>query len=678
MEIKYKNPLKKGLMPFDHGDPFIYRFNGQYYLFTTGADLDCPGHLYKTNDLVNYQYLGTISEDKILNSAFAPEIIYAYNRFYLCTSPKGRGHYICVSDNIEGPYKVITGNIEHLIDGSFTLDKNNRLHFLHASINGISMCDIDEEGNVTNEKNIIDDLDGWTEGPSIVQRDGLYYLFYCGNHYLAKGYRIHYAVSEKLEGPYIKGVNNPLLINTDGQLSRIGHSSEVLSPDLINTQLIYHSKKNLTSKRDVLMDCIKFDKKFVSVTNTDFLHSDYSLPVFESIDGNNLIKTEDFLLSKNKTTSDFSIEAHINKETLLVFNYLDNNNYCYLQVNNETFEFGQYENKDKTLIASFKNAFDFSKIHNIRITKETEYSFYVDNVYIGRFVLKDNIGRVGYRIKEDSLFGYLAFNLLATTKDIIYLPTTTSIKKYNVDNYYQIQYAQKNKSKVFISLSGSISKNTVISINGIEFKLNETGTRFKKTFFPVGELVLEKEGTINIKIIEGKAKLNLIKIQNIKTYKEINTFKKKEGYYYPKKKEDSYYLSTDELSFPDVNLSFVISEIRPYESFGVLLNVADYSNEKFQCRYHFNGILIKIEGDFLSIQDVKYHQNVLIDRKVNITTNELHHLTVSYQDYSLIVKIDNSEVAHTLINSINTFGRFGMYCSPLAKVKMKMEGIKNE
>ena len=102
-KLYYPSPLKSGLSKdIDYGDPFIYRFNGEYYLFATGANtIKTQGHVYKTKDLINYTYLGQFSDDEVSKGAFAPEIIYAYSYFYLATSPLGRGHYIFRSKNIE-------------------------------------------------------------------------------------------------------------------------------------------------------------------------------------------------------------------------------------------------------------------------------------------------------------------------------------------------------------------------------------------------------------------------------------------------------------------------------------------------------------------------------------------------------------------------------------------------
>ena len=76
------------------GDPFVYRFNGRYYLYpSAGAE---GIEVWESEDLTDWQYIGIVADDPILGYAYAPEIFYFNGVFYLITSPRGDGHYICL------------------------------------------------------------------------------------------------------------------------------------------------------------------------------------------------------------------------------------------------------------------------------------------------------------------------------------------------------------------------------------------------------------------------------------------------------------------------------------------------------------------------------------------------------------------------------------------------------
>ena len=139
-----KNPLLITTLDGNHveiGDPFILRFNGRYYLYPSTCDEVEGVRCFVSDDLVNFTCYGLVAESPILAYAYAPEVIYHNGEFIMCTSPRGRGHYFLKSKSPLGPFTFITDNLANMIDGSFILDKENRLHFLRADHNGISYLD---------------------------------------------------------------------------------------------------------------------------------------------------------------------------------------------------------------------------------------------------------------------------------------------------------------------------------------------------------------------------------------------------------------------------------------------------------------------------------------------------------------------------------------------------------
>ena len=69
------------------GDPFILRHNGKYFLYPSTEYPNKGIRCFSSTDLINFKFEGIVCDDPVTLNAYAPEVIYAYNKFYLCTSP---------------------------------------------------------------------------------------------------------------------------------------------------------------------------------------------------------------------------------------------------------------------------------------------------------------------------------------------------------------------------------------------------------------------------------------------------------------------------------------------------------------------------------------------------------------------------------------------------------------
>lgn len=255
--VMVKNPR---ILPERAGDgaadPFILRYNGWYYLYTTGEV-----NIWKSKDLVDWIYVGTANEVKPLSAAFAPEVYYWNGKFYMYTSPAGNGHYVLEADKPEGPFNYVTDNFGLAIDGSVFIEDDGSWYFTRAHSTGIMGHEMISPTEVNpNGTNLNLYMGHWTEGPMIIKRDGRYYMTYTGNHFQSKGYRVNYAVAEKGPfGPYHKPNNNPILIN-DMPISRnLGHSSFVYGPDLDSMYIAYHSYTGSLKNRVLNIDRLSFN-----------------------------------------------------------------------------------------------------------------------------------------------------------------------------------------------------------------------------------------------------------------------------------------------------------------------------------------------------------------------------------------------------------------------------------
>lgn len=129
----YENSYGKDRIPdywdsYGCGDPFVYRFNGMYYLIVSTKSLETGVMGWKSKDMLTWEKVqaeglpeGYVSKDEVTYTAYAPEVIYKDGYFYMCESKRGQGHYILRSSSPEGPFVAYKDNFGEKIDGSFFL-----------------------------------------------------------------------------------------------------------------------------------------------------------------------------------------------------------------------------------------------------------------------------------------------------------------------------------------------------------------------------------------------------------------------------------------------------------------------------------------------------------------------------------------------------------------------------
>ncbi len=230
------------------GDPFVMRWNGMYYMYPSTCEERVK--VFTSRDLVNWTDAGYCTQGRDVYFAYAPEVIYWRGNFYMITSPNGRGHYILKSDSPLGPFELITGNFGHSIDGSFFKTDDGQLMMLFPDNWIIKSALLDEKtmlpSNLASSTGAT--LKHWTEGPGLFRRGDWYYLTFTGNHVCSTGYQVSFASRKGgPRGSFAQREDATLLINSvfKDEFKGLGHSSNVVGPDLDSMYIAYHSLVSL-------------------------------------------------------------------------------------------------------------------------------------------------------------------------------------------------------------------------------------------------------------------------------------------------------------------------------------------------------------------------------------------------------------------------------------------------
>ena len=260
----YCNPIKKG---GDFADPYVLRYNGKYYLYCTNPDIRC----WSSENLVDWEFEGPVIKKDTFPSLvpFAPEVVYWNGSFYMYTSPHGRGHYVLKSESPTGPFDVISDNVGHSIDGSVLIDDDGKWYFYWADDTGILGCEMKSPTEFNEPVNTGTFMHGWTEGPQVIKKNGMYYMTYTGNHYLSKGYRINAAISKNPLSGYVDCSCNPIIVHTEEPFVGLGHNSTVYGPDMLTHYIVYHNI-NPDNSRDLDIDAVVLDEAVRALGPTTF------------------------------------------------------------------------------------------------------------------------------------------------------------------------------------------------------------------------------------------------------------------------------------------------------------------------------------------------------------------------------------------------------------------------
>ncbi|WP_334075479.1 MULTISPECIES: family 43 glycosylhydrolase [Paenibacillus] len=447
------------------GDPFIFAFNGYYYLYVSTRDTDAGIKVWSSPNLVDWTYRGLCTEDPVTTAAYAPEVRYWNGKFYMYTSPAGNGHYVLESDSPVGPFRVATDNFGRTIDASTFVDDDGTWYFYYAGTGGIDAAPMDSPLSVTASGSPTGAyMGGWTEGPTVFKRNGLYYMTYTGNHVFSNGYRIDAAVSESPLGPFEPFEGNPVLIRTEGKTVGLGHNSLVTGPDLDSMYMIYHNLEGpgvVGPLRHMNMDRLFWNgDRFAVAGPTDTPQPAPALPVFadrfeRDILGKSWLKSGKgewsvdakkgagvraanaagiaMLRTKSETEPGYTAEFYVRSESEAkaesrvgaVFSYRDKQNYgtVWLIPEAGVMELTERSGGRERVLgsAALPADFDYSQWHKIRIehaaagkagnTGNAHIRVYIDEMQKFAGPASTGGGAIGYAAAGlDGRFGYVAYS----------------------------------------------------------------------------------------------------------------------------------------------------------------------------------------------------------------------------------------------------------------------------
>lgn len=279
-------------------DPFVFRFCGKYYCYSSG---ETGINVLVSDDLQSFEHMGYAYTGENEHSFWAPALFYYNGIFYLYYSSLLSGekddhsHYLRVASSRSplGPFAfertlisdfAIDPHVVQSRDGIFLLYSRNVTRGTDKIGTVISidrMCSpICVAGNPRNvimptieqeifEKNRFGDGKDWytIEGGFYIKRNAHQYVLYSGNAYTSPNYFVGCAISneqvELTSALFKKDRKFTPVISSGNGLVGTGHNSIVKAPDNCTDLIVYHAVPDKViaepgDHRQICIDPIRF------------------------------------------------------------------------------------------------------------------------------------------------------------------------------------------------------------------------------------------------------------------------------------------------------------------------------------------------------------------------------------------------------------------------------------
>lgn len=256
------------LLPGYFADPTIKKFGDTYYIYSTGDGIKLASgepQVWISKDFVNwYNYELNIKLPRGLNNCWAPDVVLAQDGkyyYFMGNCERGCNIYAYVSDSPMGPFTPVNNGVPVIpagipkkgfpsLDAQMLLDDDGSLYSYFgtwcSSFGGIGFAKIDPKDMHTilaTSQIPMSEVPRAFEASYPMKRNGKYFLMYSAGDCRLSSYAVHYSVSDKPEGPFTPGKNNPILATTaDGTVDGPGHHSVLKEGN--DYYILYHRHDN--------------------------------------------------------------------------------------------------------------------------------------------------------------------------------------------------------------------------------------------------------------------------------------------------------------------------------------------------------------------------------------------------------------------------------------------------
>ncbi|MEK8128840.1 family 43 glycosylhydrolase [Paenibacillus filicis] len=277
-----------------YADPDVQNYNGTYWVYPTRSTQagEPPGtgvksvDLFSSTDMINWtKHPNVISSANISwlqHSLWAPSGAYRDGKYYLyfaANAINGDGQLggigVAVADHPEGPYTDAIGaplinvvrNGAGPMDQDVFIDDDGQAYMYYGSWGECNVVKLNADmkslgtwpdGSVYKKVTPTKTGDNdFFEAPKVFKRNGIYYMTYSAGIWADSSYKVMYATSSSITGPFVpKG----MMLHTDTTMSDgPGHNGIIQSPTTNDWYIFYHKRYLNSSPRVLAYDKFEFN-----------------------------------------------------------------------------------------------------------------------------------------------------------------------------------------------------------------------------------------------------------------------------------------------------------------------------------------------------------------------------------------------------------------------------------
>lgn len=275
-------------------DPTIFQDKGTYYLYGTGV-LPGSGHdgflVYTSKDLKNWEGpagatkgFALVKGDVFGTKGFWAPQIFRYQDRYWMAYTANECIALATAESPLGPFKQ--KKLEKLpadllqIDPFIFFDDDGKIYFYHVRLdrgNRIYVAEMEPDlsgiKKETLRECISTRMDSWenvrnndygvAEGPTVIKRDGVYYLFYSANDYRYVEYAVGYATASSPLGPWSRYEGNPILSRKNVGQNGTGHGDILTDPEgkLLYVFHTHKSENEVHPRKSAVINLVAEEKE---------------------------------------------------------------------------------------------------------------------------------------------------------------------------------------------------------------------------------------------------------------------------------------------------------------------------------------------------------------------------------------------------------------------------------
>lgn len=273
-----------------YADPTIVRVGSTFYLTGTASERPQGFSVLKSKDLKTWTPVGRLlTEGKQVygdKGFWAPQL-YNNGKTWQLAYTANEQVAVAEASSLIGPYtqksvKPVDASAKNIDPFVFTDDdgKSYLYHVRFDNGNYIWVAAYDKNTSAIDPntlKRCLDNTEAWEntgdypsapimEGPTVIKRNGKYYMFYSANHFMSRDYAVGYAVADSPMGPWKKPANNRIIHRSTVGENGSGHG-DVFYDKKGNAFYVYHVHNSNNAVSPRLTRIVPMRKIYMAINN---------------------------------------------------------------------------------------------------------------------------------------------------------------------------------------------------------------------------------------------------------------------------------------------------------------------------------------------------------------------------------------------------------------------------